>query len=91
MHSIPLVINITRVVDINFVSFLKEFYSLSFLTPIINPNKNPYIIEDKIDNFATLSWVNNNNKNSKVIIAYIVIWTLRIFTFTLGFGHYNII
>ena len=48
-------------------------------------------MDEKVASLETLSWVNSSNKNSNVIIAYMVICTLLILTLTLGFGHSMII
>jgi hypothetical protein len=62
-----LVINTKMIVDINFANLRNDVSSLSVFVPIINPSKNPYIVEENIANREILYWVKSNNKNKRVI------------------------
>lgn len=66
-------INTKIIVDINFANLRNDVSSLSVLVPIINPSKNPYIVEENIANLEILSWVKSKSKNNRVITPYIVI------------------
>jgi hypothetical protein len=61
------VINTKTIVDINLANLRNDVSYLSVFVPIINPSKNPYIVEENIANLEILYWVNSNSKNSKVI------------------------